>query len=199
MDLETVLFNKDNFKFTRVNQNHYIIEFTIENNNIDLSKIIDFNLIKLIYDLNTDIYEMSLDDNSGVMALEENTWYSYLVNINQRQRTITQYVYKRDVDDEEDVKYLVSTKLRRLFSYQTTMVPVEILVEDNTAKLIGSDMKITNIRLFEDIVPEDQHNKILNQNVIRDDAKYLVFADNANTRLVLPSYPLGNMGRGEVS
>jgi hypothetical protein len=30
MDLETVLFNKDNFKFTRVNQNHYIIEFTID-------------------------------------------------------------------------------------------------------------------------------------------------------------------------
>ena len=73
MDLENVLFNKDNFKFTRINQNHYIIEFIIENNNIDLSKIIDFNLIKLIYDLNTDIYEKvtidKINDNQAIATL----------------------------------------------------------------------------------------------------------------------------------
>ena len=95
MDLENVLFNKDNFKFTRVNQNHYIIEFTIENNNIDLSKIIDFNLIKLIYDLNTDIYinvslEKINDENAVAILLLKNFFedigfpqhYCY-VNINK--------------------------------------------------------------------------------------------------------------------
>ena len=51
-------------------------------------------------------------------------------------------------------------------------------------------MKITNIRFFVDVTPEDAHNKILNQTIIRDDAKYLIFADNANQRLTLPNYPL---------
>lgn len=73
MDLENVLFNKDNFKFTRINQNHYIIEFTIENNNIELPKIIDFNLIKLIYDLNNDIFEKvcleKINDNQANVVL----------------------------------------------------------------------------------------------------------------------------------
>lgn len=95
MDLETVLFNKDNFKFTRINQNYYIIEFTIENNNIDLSKIIDFNLIKLIYDLNTDIYinvslEKINDENAVAILLLKNFFedigfpqYFCYVNINK--------------------------------------------------------------------------------------------------------------------
>jgi hypothetical protein len=57
MDLAVTLFDKDGFKFSRVKKNHYSLTFTIENNNIILSKIIDFNLIKLIYDLNPDVYE----------------------------------------------------------------------------------------------------------------------------------------------
>ena len=51
-------------------------------------------------------------------------------------------------------------------------------------------MKATNIRLFIDVIPEDVHNKVLNQYIIRDDSKYLVFADSANTRLYLPRFYL---------
>ena len=57
MDQEILLFDKDGFKFSRLKKNHYNLIFTMENNNIVLSKIIDFGLIKLIYDLNPDVYE----------------------------------------------------------------------------------------------------------------------------------------------
>ena len=57
MDSETILFDKDGFKFIRVRKNHYKLSFNMENNNIIISKIIDFNLINLIYDLNQDVYE----------------------------------------------------------------------------------------------------------------------------------------------
>ena len=57
MELEVTLFDKDGFIFSRPKKNHYSLTFTIENNNILLPKIIDFNLIKLIYDLNPDVYE----------------------------------------------------------------------------------------------------------------------------------------------
>jgi uncharacterized protein YkvS len=55
--LEAILFNKDGFIFSRVEKNKYNMKFSMENKNIILSKIIDFNLIKLIYDLNGDVYE----------------------------------------------------------------------------------------------------------------------------------------------
>jgi hypothetical protein len=54
---ETILFNKEGFTFSRTKKNQYKLEFTMENKNIIISKIIDFNLIKLIYDLNPDVYE----------------------------------------------------------------------------------------------------------------------------------------------
>ena len=60
MDLnenQTILFNKEGFIFSRVKKNQYKLEFTMENNNIIISKIVDFNLIKLMYDLNPDVYE----------------------------------------------------------------------------------------------------------------------------------------------
>jgi hypothetical protein len=70
------------------------------------------------------------------------------------------------------------------------MTPIEFTIENTNPQLLGSDMKVTNIRLFTDIIPESTFDKILNQAIIRDDSKYLVFADNANTRLVLPHFPL---------
>ena len=57
MDFETVLFDKDGFKFVRVRKNHYKLTFNMENNNMIITKIVDFGLIKLIYDLNQDVYE----------------------------------------------------------------------------------------------------------------------------------------------
>lgn len=56
-NLEKTLFHSDGFTFIQVNKNHYKLLFSIENKNIIMSKIIDLNLIKLVYDLNPDIYD----------------------------------------------------------------------------------------------------------------------------------------------
>jgi hypothetical protein len=57
MATEAILINKDGFLFSLVEKNHYKLSFSMENKNIMLSKIIDFSLIKLMYDLNSDVYE----------------------------------------------------------------------------------------------------------------------------------------------
>ncbi len=73
MDFETFLFDKDGFKFIRVKKNHYKLTFTMENKDINISKIIDFNLVKLIYDLNPDVYEKvnieKINDNKIIATL----------------------------------------------------------------------------------------------------------------------------------
>jgi hypothetical protein len=71
------------------------------------------------------------------------------------------------------------------------MVPVDYILEGVNPNILGSDMKVTNIRLYSDILPVEIHNKILNQYIIGDDSKYLYFGDNATTKLSLPSFKIG--------
>jgi len=47
----------NNFQMKKINTGEYNIQFYLENNNIQLDKIIDFHLLKLLYELNQDIYE----------------------------------------------------------------------------------------------------------------------------------------------
>jgi hypothetical protein len=61
--------------------------------------------------------------------------------------------------------------------------------EGINAQILISDICATNIRLFADVIPVDDHNKMLNQYLIGVDSKYLVFADNANLKLSLPNFP----------
>ena len=143
--------------------------------------------------LNSDEYTFNLlgYESGDVEALEEETWYCYVLNINQRQRNIEQFIYKRNVDDESDAAQLTNTILRKLYYDKQDITPIEYIIEgDITPKILASDMKVTNIRLFIDVIPEEVHNKVLNQYIIRDDSKYLVFADNSTTRLYLPRFYL---------
>lgn len=53
-----VIMDKKDYRMTRIKKNSYSSEFTIENSNILLEKIINFDFIKLIYELNkNDIFE----------------------------------------------------------------------------------------------------------------------------------------------
>lgn len=125
-------------------------------------------------------------DTSNFNVLSESTWYCLVVNVNQRESKLTAYVYKRNVDYEEDAAMLSSSKLRLLYKISIPMTPTIIEV-DNTVvspQLLGSDMKITNIRLFIDVIPETDHNKLCNLQTVGSDYKYVIFADHANRDVV---------------
>jgi len=143
--------------------------------------------------LNSDTYNYDLlgQPSTDNIAFEEDVWYCYVLNIDQRNRKLDQFVYKRNVDDENDAAGLPSTVLRKVYKNSQTMTPTTYQIEgDVTCQILASDLLATNIRMFMETIPEEQHNKILNQYIIRDDSKYLVFADNATTRLYLPKFPL---------
>jgi hypothetical protein len=184
----TCWFNINNYT---INDNYHLFNYYDSVNNLGLDININDDISRVT--LNSDTYDLNLTG-----GLNEETWYCYLVNVDQRQRKISQYIYKRNVDLEEDAKYLGSTKLTLVYSNELDLVPVEFNLENVNAQLLSGDIKITNIRMFVDIIPVDQHNKLLNQTIIRDDSKYLLFADNANQRLVLPNFPLGQIGTSEV-
>ena len=73
MDEHTVLYTKEGFYFVKHKKNNYSLSFEMKNNNIILANIIDFTLVKLIYDLNADIYEnidlKKINDNEVIMTM----------------------------------------------------------------------------------------------------------------------------------
>lgn len=178
------------------NLNNYIEDesYNLFNNYDELNQIgwkINLSNDNISLNLNTDSYTFSFSGISGTSDLIENIWYCYVLNIDQRNRKLNQWIYKRavDIDSEEDAKYLSSTVLEKVYFNEQVMEPIEFELEGIDTVIYASDIKMTNIRLFTEIIPEDQHNKLLNQYIIANDSKYLVFADNANTKVILPFYP----------
>jgi len=197
--LNTNLKVSDNLSyFMWFNINNYIADESYNfydnydpNNNIGWKINLKNDNVSL--NINTDTYTFSFSGSTNsVSDLYENIWYCYLVNLDQRDRKITQYIYKRDVeyDAEEESRFLASTKLQLVYSNQQDLTPSQFELIGVDAKIYASDMKMTNIRLFSDVIPQSEQNKILNQYIIADDSKYLIFADNANIRLILPNFPL---------
>ena len=195
-NLKSVLKVSDNIGFTCwFNINNYIIDevynlFDYYDSADNIGWNANLKNDRISVQLNGDEYTFDLLGTNDVLALEEETWYGYVLNIDQRQRTISQYVYKRNVDFEEDAARLSSTILREVYSNTQKMTPVDYEIENINPAVLGSDMRMTNIRLFDEIIPLDQHNKILNEYIIRNDSKYLVFGDNATAKLSLPNFPL---------
>jgi len=68
-----IIYEKDGMKFTKLENKKYGLDFSIENKNILMANIVDFSLIKLIYDLNGDIFERvefkKINENEGVVIL----------------------------------------------------------------------------------------------------------------------------------
>jgi hypothetical protein len=94
------------------------------------------------------------------------------------------------VEYEEDAEELTSSKLNQLYKIELPIQPTIIDIAPKThASIPASDIKITNIRLFNNIIPEKEHNKILNLSIIGTDYKYIIFTDNANQDANLPFNP----------
>lgn len=71
--IETMILDKDGLLITKWSENKFKLRFHLENNSIYIEKIIDFPLIKLLYDLNPDVYEQTnierISDNQAKVTL----------------------------------------------------------------------------------------------------------------------------------
>lgn len=155
------------------------------NNGIKIDIINDsFNVL-----VNNNTYSMDVSnilDFIDTIDLFENRWLCYLVNIEQRNEKIYQYLYQRD---DESYSNKISLIIKNELPFNS-----DVIVIDNSIKssILGSDMYISNLRLFNDIIDEKVHSKTLVTYLVRDDSKYLIFADNCNKKIILPNLPLSN-------
>lgn len=194
-NFNSLLKKSDNLSFvTWFNINNYInseIYNFISNydnqNNLGWALSLQDDIIN--FKINSDEYNFELNSGNSNDALLEETWYCILINIDQRNRKLQTFIYKRNVEEEEEAQRLPNNILKKIYYKQENINSYEFDIH-NELQILASDMRITNIRLFSDIIPEDVHNKILNQYIIGDDSKYLIMADNATEKLFLPRFPL---------
>lgn len=70
---EGVLFNKDGIEIKKQGEGQFEINFYMENRNVVLQNVINFDFFKLIHDLNKDICEnvelLKLNENSAIITI----------------------------------------------------------------------------------------------------------------------------------
>jgi hypothetical protein len=98
---EHYLYNKDGFTIQRLELGSYNINLSFENKNIILGNIIDFNLIKLLYDLNQDIYEKiefnKINDNEArLLAINRHFFQDLGISQKYLYLKITKAIYRED-------------------------------------------------------------------------------------------------------
>ena len=104
----TTLYSKEGFDFIKNSKNNYSLSFQMENASIILAKVVDFNLVKLIYDLNNDIYEKvnieTVNENQVIATLLMKHLFE---DLGLPQRFSYNHITK--VDEERKITFLAKS------------------------------------------------------------------------------------------
>jgi len=94
----------------------------------------------------------------------------------------------RPVKNTEIATRLPDTSLYKLASikyvdgYNNSVVPLNTFNIDQTITINSSDIKLTNIRIYDDVIPDESKSNLLLQRVVQD-SNNLILADNATKKL----------------
>jgi len=167
--------------------------------------------------------------NSVVHLMEvnimTNVWYGLLINMDQRQRTCSMKLVRRNasitivlfnpdtyekleldyINDAVDIAYEIrnngfkpvdnvettSTEVNPSFievkSYSVSDVELASFTHDIDFSIPGSKMKLSNIRVMNDLVRSDVEQVVLNELIIKD-AQHLIMGDNATKHIFTTNY-----------
>jgi len=124
-----VLVEKDGMKFIKIEKNKYIFSFSVENKNINIEQLINFELIKLMYELNPDIYEKVILNKINEEDATITLVIKHLFNDIGFSQKYSHMNFKKIITDHQLVKFVGSS----IFSEKPTFIPndVELLPIEN--------------------------------------------------------------------
>lgn len=88
----------------------------------------------------------------------------------------------RPVKNTEINETLTDTNLRNIANVEYTDVTLNSFNINQTITVYASDVKLTNIRIFKDVIPNVSKSNLLIQRIVQD-SNYLILADNATREL----------------
>lgn len=117
------------------------------------------------------------------IALVEDKWYAIVININSLAKQLSLFIYETS-ENQQAINPLITSTLNKIFVETKSYEPI-IVVNDNSWKLLGCELDITNIRIWKNPIEEEIQDLILSQYIPRDTHLTLLL-DNASPRLLLP-------------
>jgi hypothetical protein len=139
-----VILNKDGMKFVKHSNNAFHLSFSLENQFINVPAIINFELIKLIYDLNPDIYEkVILKKNSEEEAIITLLMKHFFVDLGLKQKYSHVIMRKKIIVNEND-----NNSLQIQFSTTTVQASEKQEIIPDEAELV----QIENMQIVVDCV-----------------------------------------------
>jgi hypothetical protein len=113
------------------------------------------------------------------IILDQQAWYSIIVNINNEFSELSVYIYKLYRQDNYTTPQAADNSLQLMLKWVTPISQLAVwTTNDSMYRLVGTKFWLTNIRIFNRIIEEEQHSNVLNQYVVRDSDKVIV-TDNA--------------------
>lgn len=161
---------------------------SIDHEIIDGTNILDKGLIISISNMYIKIIVNAQEYSfQHTIILNKDTWYGAVVNLSNTYGEISAFIYKLD----EQANYTNPTgqnELEQAFVGNLDTLSPHIWETDVNWTLRGSQFNLSNIRMFDKTIEEEQHMNILHQYVVRDSQNAIII-DNA-----IPSLQLQKVG-----
>jgi hypothetical protein len=110
-----------------------------------------------------------------------NSWHGMVVSVSNEFKQIGVYVYNI-IDDEADLTN--HTDFKKVFESISSM-PVEEFDIEQPYNIPTSNLLLSNIRLFNTMIKEEEHDFILSQQFIKDESMLLII-DNCRPQIKVP-------------
>jgi hypothetical protein len=165
------------FNFTN-SENHEIIDGT----NI-LDKGLSINISNMYIKIIINAQEYSFQHN---IILSKDKWYGVVVNLSNTYGEVSAYIYVLDKQNNY-TDPTGQTNLEQAFAGNLETLSPHIWETDVNWSLRGNKFNVTNIRMFDKTIEEEQHTNVLQQYVVRD-SQHALIIDNAIPSLQLQKF-----------
>jgi hypothetical protein len=132
-------------------------------------------------DLNLTVKINSQVKNYTIVNFKSGAWHAIVVSLSNEFKQCGIYVYSIEEDPADIINH---NDFKRIFSSSSSLIPVDFDL-DQYYTLPTSALWIANLRLFNTMLKEEQHDFILSQQFIKDESMLLLI-DNCRPQLNIP-------------
>lgn len=120
---------------------------------------------------------------SRSVTLYKDSWYAIVINLNSLAKQLSLFMYET-AETSGSINPQLTSSLNKIFT-ETKTYESSAVADLNAWRLLGSDLDITNIRIWKKPINEELQELVLSQYVVKDTHLTLLL-DNASPRLLLP-------------
>ncbi len=141
----------------------------------------EIKLLRRNTDINVLLYQPDTYERLELNLIDDASDIEYEVTVNGFKK----------VDNIETTSPEVNPSFIEITSYNKSDVELAEFNHSIDFKINGSKMKLSNIRVFDDLIRQEQQNIVLNELIVKD-AQHLILADNATKKIFTTNYPNKN-------